>query len=92
MFVCRNCKCVYMSRRSWFYVCMFFLNVYSGMYVYMSERVYVFMYLYAYKTDEREREREREREISPWRAIELPRRLLLLVSTIPILLYLANRF
>ena len=62
MFVCRNCKCVYMSRRSWFYVCMFFLYVYNGMYVYMSECVYVFMYLNACKSNERERERERERE------------------------------
>ena len=46
------------------------------MYEYMSECVYVFMNLYACKSD------EREREISPGRAIELPRRMLLLVSTI----------
>ena len=63
MFGCRNCKCVYMSRRSGFYVCMFFLYVYSGMYVYMSECVYVFMYLHACKSDQREREREGDKSL-----------------------------
>ena len=38
-------------------VCVYvFLCAYGGMYVYMSERVYVFMYLYACKSDESERE------------------------------------
>ena len=75
MFVCRNCKYVYMSRCSWFYVCMFFLYVYSGMYVYMSECVYVFMYLYACKSGKREGDKSLEGK-------KMPRRMLLLVSTI----------
>ena len=63
MSVSRNCKCVYMSRRSWFYVCMFF-------YIYtvecMSECVYVFMYLCIYMFAIRwEREIERGGRLVP---------------------------
>ena len=61
MFVRRNCKCVYMSRRSWFCVYVF-LYVYSGMYVYMSECVYVFRYPFACKTDERKAEGDKSLE------------------------------
>ena len=56
MFVCRSCKCVYMSRRSWFYVCMFFLYVYSGMYVYMSDCLCIYVFICLQVRRERERE------------------------------------
>ena len=87
MFVRRNCKFVYMSRSSWFYVCMFFLHVYSGMYVYMSECVYVFMYLYVCKPDEREREGDNSLD-GNWIASKNANTCL----HDPIILYLANRF
>ena len=48
-----------MSRRSWFYVCMFF-------YMYTVESMNiclkVFMFLYACKSDEREREGDKSLE------------------------------
>ena len=59
MFSCRYCNCVYMSRRLWFYVCMFFY-MYAVESMYICLNVFVFMYLYACKSDERGREKSLE--------------------------------
>ena len=60
----RNCECVYMSRRSWFYVCMFFyMYTKECMYICLNVFRYLFIYMLASQT------RERERQISPWKAI-----------------------
>ena len=48
-----------MSRRLWFYVCMFFF-MYVGESMYIRLNVFVFMYLYACKFDERGREKSLE--------------------------------
>ena len=63
MSLCRNCECVYMSRRSWFYVCMFFY-MYTKECIYICLNVfrYLCIYMLASQTRKREREREGERE------------------------------
>ena len=63
-------------------VCFFYMYTVECMYICLNVFMYLCIYMLASQTREIEREREREREISPWRAIELPRRMLLLVSTV----------
>ena len=53
--------CVYV--KTFLVLCVYvFLYVYSGMYVYMSECVYVFRYSFACKRDERKAEGDKSLE------------------------------
>ena len=74
--------------KTFLFLCVYvFLYLYSGMYVYMSECVYVFIYLYVCNQT-----RAREREISPWRAIFIALKNVVICLHDPIILYLVNRF
>ena len=80
-----------MSRRSWFYVCVFFyIYTVEGMYICLNEFMYLCIYMLAIR---RERERERDREGDK----SLEGKLFALKNVViclhdPIILYLANRF
>ena len=51
MSVGRNCKCVYMSRRSWFYVCMFFyIYTVKCMYICLNVFMYLCIYMFAIRS------------------------------------------
>ena len=80
MYVCEEILklCICQEVLGFMCVCFFYMYTVECMYICLN----VFMYLCIYMLASQTREREREREISPWRAIELPRRMLTLVSTI----------
>ena len=97
MSVGRNCKFVYMSRRSWFYVCMFFyIYTVKCMYICLNVFMYLCIYMFAIRW-ERERKIERGREIERGGDKSLEGNLIALKNVViclhdPIKLYLANRF